>query len=1717
MKKGVVSLVVLGMCWSHLAMALDVRSALYLYAQRGDVRAIRMMQQQGYSLEMMDAHGNTPVCEAALRGDQQTVNVLVSMGANPAPACWNRLPPQIARQMRPQPMVAHVMTGANAEAAAGSSAVYAPVPVNTMPAANPAPAAVMTSKAPVYAPTTVSPPDTFPTGWTALALLGVGGGAIGLFSTLRSGSGSDNKNKQDVTPKEGKTCEGYPFATPPQHADYISCVRDDGVTRFKLIGCEATYIPVWNSSSGRNECVKASCEGYTLVACPNHGICGDPCTEQDGRQLYRLTGCENGYIQSGMSCQEISETKFNDYIGVNGVGNMNFDKPGDTYYYYPKDNEIKLSSAVFQDVYGIHDSGKKQVHNAYVSNNVTLANGRKITITHQGRGNDYGIYSTQVAINTRAVNGTKGTTGTINIEKSERSTTSQGQQIKMPANGNVMGVYGAEVGINIYLLSVNSSTENSRGEITLSKTGSTDNSFLYGVQGGRYATNTLRCGEGNANQVATGIINLSHVGTGSGAVAGVVSRGSTSGWGYAYNVFLGRSSIASHIDGLHPSSAYADDTGKIVGSANGLISITNSGAGNSAVVLGVDGRMRAANGYKDVLSKTANASTGNIIKKINSSDPDDTLYKGAVIEIDNTGDGSVYGVRSTEGEGYNMYNNQGSDSAGRIIIRNNGSLNHEGSVFAVYAKGDAFNGWYYVNERNNASDKNMTNAGRITIGAEDSNGPTAAFTGGGNAIGLYSKTGKASNGYLKTTKDTGSEIEVIENTSIGIYHITPAEVTTTDTIYLRGIEAMSTSFNAEAHIGSVAQSATLNSAIEIRENNKSSTATVIGIGLQTRDSEKNAYNAYYNYVSNSTTVDAIKGAITGHIAINMQHDDDRKNETRAYGIISAHNAHNALADTGVMSGSVSGRIVVRSNKYTVGMSADNVVANAWSKIDSGSNASINGYIEATGRGAIRGLNGGLKQYNAYGKNAVGEINVIKGSELAKSNEDETRHVYGMVSTLATAELINAASSDSEGYINVFSRGGLGNAYGMSGYKVDSGAGRSEITITGISRAVNGEVSGSYIGMHTPSNGYATNRAGDKITINLIGPWYQASGGSTATETPAMTKEGDKSAAYGMWGGVGSHLENAGEIKITREAGSYILNKGTSDATTTTWTPITKDGNKYVYGKAIGMYSQGGGGEVKNSGKIWITGEISDSYGIYVADGTNTTVTNSANAEIHVGANGRGIYIATNGYAGSVNNMGKIIIGHTNPVECEGSACQTQENAIIRTASVGGTESTPSFNQFIYLGGASLNNNGLISSSVPIDFDTEDGNMNIGVGGVYEAPELSGTLGVNTDVVTSGFEDTYTLTDALKADDMSNLHVASKSALFAASNDGSDITMTRKDFQNFTSNNSMAKFLEQNYSLKQNEALFNALKKVGTAAELRRSLAALSGQKMFGRMNFEDLSMMRELNASMNHQLFNHKTEKFSVVQAVQPMNFKGNDGSNIRYSLMNKRVDNKSIGFGMAFTDIASSTDKNTNSRQQTSYQMVVPMGYRTKKMHFMMAPRLGYARSNYDRSGLNNTSYDGVIEKRLYGVANEVRYEVNVGDWKLFPTAEFNVFGYQQKGHERKKQFSLNVPNQNTLSVEGGVGFHAAHETTLAHGTLNLNAGVMAYHEFANPYEMQLRMQGMRGSFTVRDENQSDNRVMFKTGFTYEQEEVSVYGDVMSELRDDFNASVRTGVKVQF
>ena len=69
--------------------------------------------------------------------------------------------------------------------------------------------------------------------------------------------------------------------------------------------------------------------------------------------------------------------------------------------------------------------------------------------------------------------------------------------------------------------------------------------------------------------------------------------------------------------------------------------------------------------------------------------------------------------------------------------------------------------------------------------------------------------------------------------------------------------------------------------------------------------------------------------------------------------------------------------------------------------------------------------------------------------------------------------------------------------------------------------------------------------------------------------------------------------------------------------------------------------------------------------------------------------------------------------------------------------------------------------------------------------------------------------------------------------------------------------------------------------------------------------------------------------------------------------------------------------------------------------------PQIGFARGHYTRKRYNGTSYEGVIEKRIFALMNEARYPMTVGKVEIAPTVEFNAIAYNTKGSEDEKAYA--------------------------------------------------------------------------------------------------------------
>lgn len=549
-------------------------------------------------------------------------------------------------------------------------------------------------------------------------------------------------------------------------------------------------------------------------------------------------------------------------------------------------------------------------------------------------------------------------------------------------------------------------------------------------------------------------------------------------------------------------------------------------------------------------------------------------------------------------------------------------------------------------------------------------------------------------------------------------------------------------------------------------------------------------------------------------------------------------------------------------------------------------------------------------------------------------------------------------------------------------------------------------------------------------------------------------------AIGMYGNGGT-VENSGDIIITRAdfTDDNLTENDTSDDTT--YSAATSKG-----GTAIGIYGASGT-TIKNNGTITIDGS-EKAYGIWAEDSTV-----------------------------KVYNYGTITIDGTSCTECQNTA-----NAIV-------------------LNGGKLFQDGEFISDV-IDLSAIDGTVLATQNSKFVSKNaISGELVMSSDIVNQGFQTSYTTSNTIDSADTKDLKLSSQSALFNASlaENGHDVNLTMKSFDEVVKNKSLANFLQNNYAAQNNENLFSSLKSLENVKQLNNGLNDFAGKDLFGRMAFEDLTMLRELNFDMKQKMSGNDNEYFSFNGSTAPFAFDGDSGSNNRWAMTGHKDGKRSYAFGFAFSDINSNDGSSHNNRNEKMFQVSLPLSYQTNGFNLTSAPQIGYSYGNYNRKGFDNSDYKGTVSKQMFGLLNEARYPLQFGGWTVAPSAEFNVVNYRLKGSETDYQpFALRLKSQNNYSVETGFGLYADKNIQLAkESSLKLNGGVAMYHEFANPYALTLGMNEMDGSFTVRDEKRTDNRAVVRTGFEFTQGKLSLLGNLMSYIDSEYRTNATLDLKYNF
>ncbi len=752
-----------------------------------------------------------------------------------------------------------------------------------------------------------------------------------------------------------------------------------------------------------------------------------------------------------------------------------------------------------------------------------------------------------------------------------------------------------------------------------------------------------------------------------------------------------------------------------------------------------------------------------------------------------------------------------------------------------------------------------------------------------------------------------------------------------------------------------------------------------------------------------------------------------------------------------------------------------------------------GDIMLEGKGDITGISGYLAVFNATshqmipGRKSIGNIKIksngdgdIYGIKVAKETIDldsDTAQWFAMNSAAAGGDYV-------EGNLNIQNFGN-GNVYGMyGGQQLYNGMYYGGYNEQGLPYGkvvaninIENHGNGNIYGMYMPDadhNGIITN-------INLKGFENGNIGKTGVTSTINLTNTGN-AITTGMRGGQYNRIQNTGTINI----------------------------NNLGNGTAIGIYGESNS-RIENDGKINIfRQEYTDketnitytpdtaiggtAYGIYAE--TGAFIINNGEITITNAQTGHGIYLEN---GASIENNGKITFNGKSDAETYGDVID-----------IYGTRELSSIN---------LNNVG-------------KGEIILGTNGRFFADTIRGDLKVSNKITQNSFDDTYTLTASLQANDISNLNLKSSSAMFNAKsvanpNAGYDVVLERKSFSSLLKDKNIADFLELNYQNKNNTVLYNNLKQAQTTKELTQKANNVTGKDIIPSFKWQNSIVYNNLNREFNDNLFNKPNENYiagykyiDISNDSDDTLIESNGTAHVAYGLLkNKNNNGLTYGIGATITQLEANYENNSK-RESNQLGLWMPLGYDFNNgLKWYSKLYASYNDSSYDRQtefGKKSASYD---EYQL-GLSNEVRYSINLkNNLKFSPLLELNLLNqYQDEINEGNSTNALKIKSDNSTSLELGLGAYLTKDFTFNNEhNLSIQIGGVYYVEFLDPEtSLRAKMNNMDKILNI-SHKQDNNRSVMSLRATYNYKDITIFGNVEKDLSNIDALTIDAGMQYKF
>lgn len=1220
-------------------------------------------------------------------------------------------------------------------------------------------------------------------------------------------------------------------------------------------------------------------------------------------------------------------------------------------------------------------------------------------------------------------------------------------------------------------------------------------------------------------------------------------------------------------------------TGDATNDEGGLILVgTSAGAtGTNNVGILVDGEGTATN--KGVITVWSKNSYG-----MKSDNENSNLTNDGTINIMASATGSVAlysvsgNITNTKDAIINMY------AAGAVMVTDNGTITNAGTINLTQAAsvamqvndtGTAINsGTINVTGANsdalyaagagilqNTKVINISGANSNAMRAKDdvnatlSNSGTITINSGATgATALYNANGTSTN-------ETSGIINILESGTTALY-------TKVGTLYNKGLINLSAANSIGIHVEGATGSGENAAGGIINVNTSGSRGLYVkGGGSITNNGTINmlANNSFGLYADGGTATNnadiTIGDLVTGSYAL--------------YGVNGASLVNKAIIKLGISGGvgiyaqnsSVNnngGQIIINSNISSSGIQVVNDTG--------GGNIYNSGKIDVTYSGNGSGV-------SAYGINVVSPRNITinNSGDIGVAANGSSGKAYGIYVSGA-ANITNASGAD----INV----NADNAYGI--YLAGSGTATNQGTITvtdnvagnaysygmyassgaslvnsggtinvnsdrGVGMYISGSGTGSntgsisvndkgsgntIYGIQTTGSGTLTNSG--NITVTGSGSAYGMTGGGTLNNTSGTIEVRGGSNVFGMYSSGGSvtngssvTVNGSGTVYGLQGVGSVINNSTVSVSSTggTAYGMIATSGNLNNNGGTITVNSTGtaygmhitGGGSATNTGTINVTGGTA--YGMYT---TNGSLINRGTINMF-GSNATGMYAS--GSTSSITNNGEITINGTSISNGYGSSSSDNLNPDPDNPS--NCTSSGCGNYIKVSGGAKFTNNASVRSFSALNFNSmadDTGIIEIGKGGTYEAPEISGRIRASSNIVREGNAKTYVNEDSFVGED-EGIELNSGSYLFDAklvkNADGNqDVVMTMKDFRDVVENQNIANFLANNYDLGARLDIYSELKSAATAAAFGSTTAEQLGLDLMPSFAKQNLDIVKSLDRHMSTTLFNNNDTKDLRAMINYAYDSRKQDGIDFLsgyedeahsiYGLFDRKYNNNfRYGFGVSLTKYTSDYD-NGSSRDEVIAQVLAPLIYQDEGLKVLSMPRIGFGWGDYKRYAAAER-FEADTKNIYYGITNEVRKEIAAGPITLEPTAEFNILGLHQG--QTKEKGNLEVNSSNNVSVEGGIGLYAKKTFSIKEDDdLSLRVGGTYYHEFNNPYQAaKARIAGMAGSFTMDDYDTERDRAILSFRMDYKHDEFDFFFEANKYLERDDGYALNLGMGYRF